>query len=135
MTDPARGRTGPDRLTRRSEFLAAAKGRRFHTDLLSIQRIERPAGPGEAAPARFGLTVTRKVGTATERNRIRRRLRAALRTGAADGRANHDYVIVARRDVLGAPFPALVETIGDAIAGLDRPRRSNRRPPSLPETR
>jgi ribonuclease P protein component len=136
MTVSSRGRAEPGRLTRRSEFIAAAKGRRFHTSLVSIQGIERPAETSGADFARFGLTVSRKVGTATERNRVKRRLRAALEclpAGAA--RLGHDYVIVARRDILGAPFDSLIATIGDAIAGLDRPRRPTRPHPSRSETR
>src|SRR4051794_16760064 len=76
----------PDRLTRRADYVAAAKGRRFHSASLSLQAIERPAAaakadakPGSERPARFGLTVSRKVGNAVVRNRVKRRLREALR--------------------------------------------------------
>ena len=51
--------------------------------------------PGEAAP-RLGLVVSRQVGGAVERNRVKRRLRAAfdeLRDAVA---ADRDYVLIAR---------------------------------------
>lgn len=70
-TDPKPNRW----LTRRREFLAAAKGRRHHAALFTIQALRRSPLEG---PARFGLTVTGKTGNAVERNRIKRRLRAAI---------------------------------------------------------
>ena len=89
------------RLKKRSEFLAARKGRRLNGPLFFIEALERP----DDAPARYGLTVTRKVGNAVERNRIHRRLREAIRVhSGADMVPGFDYVIVARRDLLAAPF-------------------------------
>ncbi|APF36147.1 ribonuclease P protein component [Chelatococcus daeguensis] len=110
------------RLRKRAEFKAAACGRRFHTSRMSVQALLRGAQPrGGIIPAgpRFGLTVTKKTGGAVERNRIRRRLRAAL--GALAPRwpqADIDFVVVARRDALTAPFPALVEDLDRALATL-----------------
>lgn len=61
-----------------------------------------------AAPPRLGITVTKKTGNAAIRNRIRRRLREAVRVHAADDMApGTDYVIVGRREVLNAPFEQL----------------------------
>ena len=74
---------------------------------------------------RFGLTVTKKTGNSVERNRIRRRLRAALR----DTCVTHntlpnspacDYVIVARRECLSLRFADLTEKLGALIARMDR---------------
>ena len=56
-------------------------------------------------PPRVGFTVTKKVGNAAVRNRIRRRLKEAVRVHAAgDMQRGNDYVIVGREDVLAAPF-------------------------------
>ncbi len=102
-------------LTRRPEFLAAAKGRRHHAALFTIQARRRTPSEG---PARFGLTVTAKTGNAVERNRIKRRLRAAIReTGRATATAGFDFVIIGRRDLLQAPFPML---LSELVAGLKR---------------
>jgi ribonuclease P protein component len=59
-------------------------------------------------PPRVGFTVTRKAGNAVVRNRIRRRLREAVRVHAADDmQPGNDYVIVGRDEVLAAPFAGI----------------------------
>ena len=93
-----------DRLRKRAEFLAARRGRRLNGPFFFIETRDR----GDGRAARFGLTVTKKIGMAVERNRIRRRLREAIRVAAgADMQAGFDYVIVARRELLDVPFETL----------------------------
>jgi len=133
MTDPLQPPRRPGRLTKRAEFVAAAKGRRSSTPRLTLQARERPTGStGAADQVRFGLTVSRKVGTATERNRVKRRLRSALSALPADaGRDGWDYVVVARRDILAAAFPTLCDDITDSLRGVHRTRRDAPRPGSV----
>ena len=91
----------PRSLTKRAEFLAVRNGEKRRGRLFLLEVL----GRGDAAPARFGLTVTKKAGNAVERNRIRRRLREAVRVSAADDMASgHDYVIVGRPELLAARF-------------------------------
>ncbi|MFN3890965.1 MAG: ribonuclease P protein component [Beijerinckiaceae bacterium] len=120
----------PERLRRRSEFLNAAKGARFHAQAFSLQAIARDGG----GPPRFGFTVTRKAGGAVERNRMRRRLREAIRRAAPlEARPGFDYVIVARRQSLDAGFDRLVSDLARAMRLIgEKPVRSNGRksPPS-----
>lgn len=93
------------RLKTRAQFLAARRGRRLNGPYFFVEALAREDGE----PARYGLTITRKVGNAVVRNRIRRRLHEAIRlTARADMADGFDYVIVARRELLDAPF----ETIG-----------------------
>jgi ribonuclease P protein component len=67
---------------------------------------------------RFGFTVTKQMGNAVARNRIKRRLRAALSLTAANCAADrYDYVIIARADALTCDFQLL---IADFIAGFAR---------------
>ena len=73
--------------------------------------------PSEAAEGpRFGLTVTKKIGNSPARNRIRRRLREAIaKVSPLDAKADHDYVLMARREALSLGFDALVAEISGAI--------------------
>lgn len=118
------------RLTKRPEFLAAAAGRRFHTDRLTLQgRLRDPAG--EALPGlRFGFTVTKKVGHATERNRIKRRLRAAANdAGAGHAATPADVVVIGRRDALSAAYDILVDDIDRGLKAVTRPKGPRPAPP------
>jgi ribonuclease P protein component len=105
------------RLTRRAEFLAAGGGRRFRTPRMTVMAVQRATQDGQGV--RIGFTVTRKTGHATERNRIRRRLRAAAAAAArAWPPANLDVVVVARREAIGAEFAELVNDLTRALASL-----------------
>jgi ribonuclease P protein component len=105
-----------ERLLKRPDFVAAQRGRRYSTPLMTVQGLARDDRAD--SPARMGVTVTRKVGTATERNRIKRRLRAALRLCCDHAVAGVDYVVVARRDLLAAPFTSIVTDLENAMSRL-----------------
>lgn len=107
----------PPVLKKRSEFLAVQRGekRRGRYFLLEVLAGQREG------PARVGITVTRKQGNAVERNRMRRRLRAVVRGISEELQPGSDYVIVARRDVLDAPFDALQAELSRRITS--RPRQ------------
>lgn len=65
---------------------------------------------------RVGLTVTKKLGTAVTRNRIKRRLRAAVRdVFPLLAEPGHDYVLIARRKAFHAPFPVLLDELRAAL--------------------
>ena len=118
----------PQRLRKRADFLAAAKGRRLHTADFSLQAVPRATGDTDAP--RIGLTVTRKEGGAVARNRMRRRFREALRTSRALPVAfGTDYVIVARRASLATGFAALRHGLEGALARIlkERARGGNSR--------
>ena len=67
--------------------------------------------------------MTRKVGNAVERNRIRRRLREAVRLECGNDMASgFDYVVVARRDLLGVPFATLKQELSRRFARTRRDR-------------
>lgn len=128
-----------ERLRKRADFVAAQRGRRFSTPLMTVQGLARSPLPVEptsdvrAEAARLGVTVTRKVGTATERNRIKRRLRAALRLCAQSAQPGVDYVVVARRDLLAAPFASIVTDLENAMSRLgDKPMAKPTHSPNRP---
>jgi len=72
---------------------------------------------------RVGFTVSRQVGNAVERNRVRRRLREVVRlstvTGAGRLRAGHDYVLIGRRAALATPFSEMMQELDAALGRLD----------------
>jgi ribonuclease P protein component len=123
------------RLTKRPEFVAAAAGRRFHTERMTLQGRPRDASAGQWPGLRFGFTVTKRVGHATERNRIKRRLRAA----ACEAGARHldkplDVVVVGRREAISAPYGLLVEDIDRGLRVVSNPNRRPSRPSRPPAT-
>jgi len=128
LGDDARRASGQprlwERLKRRADFQRVSRGRRAQTETFTLQASPRAAAnaPSAQAPhARVGFTVTRKVGGAVERNRIRRRLKEALRrAGEVAPSPGHDYVLMARREALTRPFPALIADIERAFAQLSR---------------
>jgi ribonuclease P protein component len=108
-----------ERLKQRADFLAAAKGAKVPAGPFVLQGRER----GDAAPARFGFTVSKKVGNAVERNRVRRRLREIVRRNAALlPQAGHDYVLIGRKAGLTMPFGRMVAEFRGAMTRLHKPR-------------
>src|SRR6218665_2335678 len=112
----------PDRLKNRSDFLAVQAGEKRRGGIFLMEVVNRQSP--ETDP-RVGFTVTKKQGNAVERNRMRRRLREAVRLSAQFAmKPGHDYVIVARRDVLETPFEKLAGELTDRIANGPKPRPS-----------
>jgi ribonuclease P protein component len=114
-----------DRLRQRADFLAAAAAAKVPTKAFVLQVRRREV----CGPVRVGFTVSRKVGTAVERNRVRRRLKQAVARSAAGALqgghdaggllAGHDYVLVGRRAALHLPFERLIEDLAGALRQLD----------------
>jgi len=138
MREP-RAASSLGRLTKRPDFVAAASGRRFHTERMTVQaRLREGSGLG----LRFGLTVTKRVGHATERNRIKRRLRAAIPQAGRDYAAiDADVVVIGRREILSAEFGVLIDDLRRALRAVIRPKsappaeRTSSPPPSNGERR
>lgn len=106
-----------ERLKRRAAFKAVAGGRRAARPGFVLQALARPA-PDEVAVPRVGFTVTRQIGNAVVRNRIRRRLREAVRQTGDAADAGMDYVLVGRRAALTLPFERLVTDLLSGFATL-----------------
>jgi ribonuclease P protein component len=107
------------RLLKRSEFLRAARGNRAGRSAFLLQAIAQDVEePG------IGFTVTKKTGNSPERNRIKRRLREAVRACEAGFQPRHDYVLIGRREALTQPFGTLVKELSAAIAKIHTPTTS-----------
>jgi ribonuclease P protein component len=100
------------RLRQRADFLAAATGVRAPATGFVLQALDRR----QDGPVRVGFTVSKKVGNAVERNRVRRRLREVIRLSSeARMRPGHDYVLIGRRAALELPFERLIEDFARAL--------------------
>jgi ribonuclease P protein component len=103
------------RLTKRGQFLHVRHGVRTSRPCVSVEARRRE----EAGPIGLGLTASRKVGSAVIRNRARRRLREAARQLLPQlGCPGVDYVLVARTRTAEAPWPELLDDLGNALIRL-----------------
>ena len=110
------------RLRKRSEFLRAARGLRANRAAFQLQAVWRDGTePG------IGFTVTKKTGNAPERNRIKRRLREAVRACEGRFQAQHDYVLVGRRAALTLAFGTLLGDLAAAIVKIHTIRADGQR--------
>ena len=111
-----------ERLRQRADFLAAASGTKVSAPAFVLQARKRT----DDGPARFGFTVSKKVGNAVERNRVRRRLRDIVRRSAANRmRSGHDYVLIGRRAALKVPFARIAEEFEGALRRMHAARNGN----------
>ena len=99
-------------LTRRADFLAANRG----------LRIARPGfvllvNPNAADQVRYGITVTKRIGNAVVRNRMKRRFRALLRELLpAAGLPAHDHVLIGREGGVERDFGKLRDELAMALS-------------------
>jgi ribonuclease P protein component len=121
MSAAAMSAAAMERLTRRTDFRAAAAGMRASVGAFVVQARRR----AEAGPVRIGFTVSRQVGNAVERNRVRRRLREIVRLSDGGGmRDGHDYVLIGRRAALAAPFGEMRQELDAALSRIHDPERT-----------
>lgn len=111
------------RLRRRREFLSVQRGgHRVPTAHFIV--YGRPNG---GRPARLGITVSKKVGKAHERNRVKRLVREAFRRHRAEIPSGLDIVLVARNDRPPERYAEVVEELVTAARRLQTRIGSGRR--------
>ena len=80
------------KITKRSDYIKASKGRYVKTSSLFLQKLKRD----DKKNPRYGVTASKKIGIAVERNRAKRRIRHAIKEVLPKyGKNGYDYVIVA----------------------------------------
>jgi ribonuclease P protein component len=126
MAKAKAARSSPSRvatLKKRTEYLRVRKGSRCATPAFVLEAKAR-IDADRALPVdepRYGFTITKQVGKAVERNRIRRRLKAAIgNVGPSHARGEFDYVLIARRPALTAQFAGLMSELIKAFARVHR---------------
>lgn len=102
----------PSVLTKRADFLAANKGlRNARTGFVLLTR------PNGGEGIRYGITVTKKIGNAVVRNRMKRRFRELLRAALSKhGLPDHDHVLIGRAGGVERDFATMAEELEKALA-------------------
>ena len=114
-------------IRKRADFLAANRGlRNARPGFVLLVR------PNEGLGKRFGVTVTKKIGNAVVRNRMKRRFRELLRAALPDqGLPDHDHVLIGREGGIERDFATMREELSRALErarqGAGDPARRRRR--------
>lgn len=127
----------PQTIKRRQDFKRAATGEKAVTSTLVLQARQRADDLQSNVDddlARIGITVSKKVGNAVVRNRVKRRLREAIRqlpTGTL--LTSRDYVIIGRSTAYRADFTTLLFDLTAALKKVNTRLDKKTRAPTLIE--
>lgn len=132
MTQVASATASIRTITKRADFLSANSGiRNARAGFVLLTR------PNDGQGIRFGITVTKKIGNAVVRNRMKRRFRELLRAALpTQGVVDHDHVLIGRAGGVERDFHLMADELSRALekaregkgdpAGGRRPRKGNR---------
>lgn len=109
-------------IRKRSDFLAANRGKRFVTpSFILLAHKRRPEYPISDENIRYGITITKKIGNAVTRNRMKRRFRALLAEFLpALGISGVDHIMIGRKQDSERDFDALKADLEKGLRHLSR---------------
>ncbi len=106
-------------ISKRADFLKAARAQSRAARRLVLQARQR----GDDGAVRVGFTVTKKVGNAVTRNRVRRRLREVARLQLAGlAHPGFDYVLIGRKATIDRNFGSLLGDLAYAARNIHMSR-------------
>ncbi|MFZ0276447.1 MAG: ribonuclease P protein component [Candidatus Sulfotelmatobacter sp.] len=109
------------RLLRHADFERVYKqGRRHFSASITVFYWPRPVGETPSSGLRVGFTVGRALGGAVQRNRMKRRLREAVRTTRPSAAVAADVVINPKKSLLTTDFAALQNEVNRAFAVIEQ---------------
>ena len=112
-------------ITARSDFLAANRGLR-----VPMPGFVLLVHPNSGRGVRYGITVTKKVGNAVVRNRMKRRFRELLWAQLPEsGLSDHDHVLIGRDGGIERDFGKLSDDLAKALGRAARGEGQRGRPP------
>jgi ribonuclease P protein component len=103
-------------IRKRSDFLAANRGKRYATPGFVLLVFDRR---DDNPDIRLGITITKKVGNAVVRNRMRRRFRELMREMLGEkGKAGADHILIGRDGGIERDFGELRADMAKALDKL-----------------
>jgi ribonuclease P protein component len=113
----------PLRLHRRDDFVRLRQHGQTRTHALMILSLL----PNDLPHNRYGFIVSKQIGSAPVRNRVRRLLRESVRLAHPRLKTGYDLVLIARRPLVGKPYAIVDRTINELFrqAGLVRDANSS----------
>lgn len=116
------------RLLRHADFERVYKqGRRHFSPAMTVfylQRLPPATGTKVISGLRVGFTVGKPLGEAVQRNRMKRRLREAVRLTLAAGGVNADVVINPKKSMLTVDFAVILTEVTRAFEVVERKLRT-----------
>jgi ribonuclease P protein component len=113
-----------ERIRKNTEFVATMKGKRLSIDGLSLFYTKT-----DRANYRVGISVSKKLGNAVIRNRLRRQIRSCITKVLGEYTAGYDLVFVARQGLAERPFDQILKAVTRALqrsAVIDQRAEGNR---------